>query len=123
MVLPLRPRETAASLQSCQLLVRGLKFDISFPCPRASHVPASPTVPKPQASPEGQRIFDKLLKACNEVAWKGESILVLKEICVNPPYAAGDCALIGAGGAFAGGGMNEGSLERVRKIVRAAAQS
>lgn len=71
-----------------------------------------------RASPEGQKIFDKLLKACNEVEWKGESILVLKEIRVDPPYTADDCSLIDTASS---GGLGEHSLERVKKIVRAAA--
>jgi len=75
-----------------------------------------------RASPEGQKIFDKLLKACNEVVWKGESILVLKEIRVDPPYAPDNCSLITVGGA-AGGGLDVHSLERVKKIVSAAQQS
>lgn len=93
-----------------------------------------------QASPTGQKIFDKLLKACNEVVWKGESIVVLKEIRVDPPYTAENCVLIkgggggGGGGARRGGGndaaggdggsasggLDEHSLERVKKIVLAA---
>ncbi|KAL7524500.1 hypothetical protein ACHAXR_000601, partial [Thalassiosira sp. AJA248-18] len=72
-----------------------------------------------KASPEGQKIFDKLLKACNEVVWKGESILVLKEIRVDPPYTPDYCSLI-AGGS---GGLDEHSLERVKKIVMAASTS
>jgi len=72
-----------------------------------------------RASPEGQKIFDKLLKACYEVEWKGESILVLKEIRVDPPYTADKCSLINT----ASGELGEHSLERVKKIVRAAASS
>lgn len=70
-----------------------------------------------RASPEGQKIFDKLLKACNEVVWKGESILVLKEIRVDPPYTADKCSLINNG---TSGGLDEHSLERVKKIVKSA---
>ena len=71
-----------------------------------------------KASSEGQKIFDKLLKACNEVEWVGESILVLKEICVDPPYAADNCSLIK--NRSGGGGLDVHSLERVKKIVSAA---
>lgn len=71
-----------------------------------------------RASPEGQLIFDKLLKACNEVVWKGESILVLKEIRVDPPYAVSNCSLINDSG-----GLLKHSLERVKKIVQAATRS
>lgn len=71
-----------------------------------------------QASPEGQKIFDKLLKACNEVVWtRGESILVLNHIRVDPPYTAESCVLL----ASSSGGLDEHSLERVKKIVSAAA--
>jgi hypothetical protein len=67
-----------------------------------------------QASPKGQVVFDRLLKACNEVVWKGESIIVLKQIQVDPPYAQENCKLLQAGSAQAGG-----SLDRVQKIVAA----
>jgi len=70
-----------------------------------------------KASPEGQVVFDRLLKACNEVVWSGESILVLNQISVDPPYGSEDCRLIqSAGGDVA---LNEGSLERVKRIVGA----
>eukprot|EP00980_Cylindrotheca_fusiformis_P030991 scaffold25694_cov127-Cylindrotheca_fusiformis.AAC.22 len=70
----------------------------------------------PKASPKGQIVFDRLLKACNEVVWKGESIIVLKQIQVDPPYAQENCKLLQGGSAQAGG-----SLDRVQKIVAAAA--
>jgi len=73
-----------------------------------------------KATPEGQKIFDKLLKACNEVVWKGESILVLKEIRVDPPYTPENCTLINVAGGSSG--LNVHSLERVKKIVMAAQQ-
>ena len=75
-----------------------------------------------KASPEGQKIFDKLLKACNEVVWKGESILVLKEIRVDPPYTPDNCTLINVAGGSSSG-LDVHSLERVKKIVMAATQS
>jgi hypothetical protein len=50
------------------------------------------------------------------VVWKGESILVLKEIRVDPPYAPENCSLINNGG----GALDMHSLERVKKIVSAA---
>ncbi|KAL7554353.1 hypothetical protein ACHAWF_018615 [Thalassiosira exigua] len=71
-----------------------------------------------RASPEGQKIFDKLLKACNDVVWRGESILVLKQIRVDPPYDADSCSLIGTAG-----GLDAHSLERVKKIVAAASSA
>jgi len=66
------------------------------------------------ATPEGQTIFDRLLKACNEVVWEGESILVLQVIRVDPPYGPDNCKII-SGGAGAGG-----SLDRIKKIVASA---
>ena len=65
-----------------------------------------------QASPEGQIIFDKLLKACNEVSLDGQSILVLNHIRVDPPYHPENCTLVDRSG-----GLDEHSLERVKKIV------
>jgi len=67
-----------------------------------------------KATPEGQAVFDKLLKACNEVEWSGESIMVLNQIRVDPPYGCENCKLVQKGGDVA---LNEGSLERVKKIV------
>ena len=58
-------------------------------------------------------IFDRLLKACNEVVWKEESIIVLNSIRVDPPYREENCKLLKAGSA-------QGSLNRVQKIVAAA---
>mmetsp|Transcript_16647 Transcript_16647/g.16072 ORF Transcript_16647/g.16072 Transcript_16647/m.16072 type:complete len:217 (-) Transcript_16647:375-1025(-) len=66
-----------------------------------------------KATSEGQAVFDRLLKACNQVIWRGESILVLNQIRVDPPYGSNDCTLLQTGG------LNEGSLERVKKIVEA----
>lgn len=73
-----------------------------------------------QASPAGQLVFDKLVKACGEVVWKGESILVLKHVQVDPPYGPEDCKIVqrNATGKKA---LDDGSLERVKKIVAAAA--
>lgn len=65
-----------------------------------------------KATPLGQKIFDKLLKACNEVSWNEQSILVLNHIRVDPPYAPENCILIDKSG-----GLDEHSLERVKKIV------
>ena len=65
-----------------------------------------------KATPQGQKIFDKLLKACNEVSWQGESILVLNHIRVDPPYTPEHCTLVDRSG-----GLDEHSLERVKKIV------
>eukprot|EP00804_Cyclotella_cryptica_P015687 CCRYP_018921-RA/>CCRYP_018921-RA protein AED:0.19 eAED:0.19 QI:300/1/1/1/1/1/2/1176/212 len=71
-----------------------------------------------KATPAGQKIFDKLLKACNEVVWDGESILVLNHIRVDPPYTPEKCNLVDRSG-----GLDDHSLERVKKIVGAAVGS
>lgn len=70
-----------------------------------------------QATFEGQTVFDRLLKACNEVKWNGESIIVLNQIKVDPPYRGENCKLLQTGGPD--GVLNEGSLERVKRIVGA----
>jgi len=67
-----------------------------------------------KATPEGQEVFDRLLKACNEVKWNGESIIVLNNIKVDPPYHSANCKLLKSGGV-----KHEGSLERVKRIVGA----
>lgn len=69
-----------------------------------------------KASPEGQAVFDRLLKACNEVKWSGQAIIVLSQIKVDPPYRGENCKLLKAGG---GDVLNEESLERVKRIVAA----
>lgn len=68
-----------------------------------------------KASTEGQIVFERLLKACNEVKWNGESIIVLSNIQVDPPYKGDNCKLLSS----SGGVMHEGSLERVKRIVGA----
>lgn len=73
-----------------------------------------------KASPVGQAIFDRLVKACNEVVWRAESILVLNQIRVDPPYGKEDCKLLVESVGDAGGSLHEGSLERVKMIVAAA---
>lgn len=70
-----------------------------------------------KASPEGQVVFDRLLKACNEVVWSGESILVLNQIVVDPPYGKDNCQLLKSAGGD--GTLNANSLERVKRIVGA----
>jgi protein LSM12 len=72
--------------------------------------PPSHAMHRIQASPKGQFVFDRLLKACNEVVWKDESIIVLNTIQVDPPYSQEDCKLLQPG-------SGQGSLDRVQKIV------
>jgi len=71
-----------------------------------------------EATPEGQAVFDRLLKACNEVVWEGDSILVVNQVRVNPPYGSDDCTLL-LGLAEPGGELNKISLDRVKRIVGA----
>jgi len=72
-----------------------------------------------KATPEGQAVFYTLLKACNEVSWKGESIVVLREVQVDPPYGPEQCKLINASKKDAN---IEASLERVKRIVAVSSQ-
>jgi hypothetical protein len=64
-------------------------------------------------------VFDRLLKACGEVVWKGNttSILVLNQIQVDEPYLPENCKIISSTGKY--GGLEERSLDRVKKIVAA----
>ena len=100
-----------------------------------------------KASPIGQAVFERLLKACGEVEWKDDttSILVLKQIQVDAPYEPSNCTIVpnnsssgkkntaipqqsrisnSNGGTGGGGGMSleDVSLDRVKKIVAASSQ-
>lgn len=70
-----------------------------------------------QASAEGQKIFDRLIKACGDdnVIWDGTSIKISQEIRVDPPYAQDKCSII------PNTSGTEGSLDRVKKIVASVA--
>lgn len=79
-----------------------------------------------QASAVGQAVFDRLLKACGEVVWESgdsTSIIVLNQVQVDAPYQPENCKIItktGANGRSKQGALEDGSLERVKKIVVAA---
>lgn len=79
-----------------------------------------------KASAVGQAVFDRLLKACGEVVWAtgdAASILVLNQIQVDAPYQPENCKIIsktGPNGRLKQGGLEDGSLDRVKKIVAAA---
>lgn len=79
-----------------------------------------------KATAVGQAVFDRLLKACGEVIWESgdsTSIIVLNQIQVDEPYQPENCKIItktGINGRFKQGALEDGSLERVRKIVAAA---
>jgi dihydroorotate dehydrogenase len=97
-----------------------------------------------QASPIGQAVFERLLKACGEVEWKDDttSILVLKQIQVDAPYEPINCTIVqntsnsvankkstavppqsrssnsnGGTGGSSGMTLEDVSLDRVKKIV------
>ena len=67
-----------------------------------------------QATPEGQAVFDTLLKACFDVVWNGQSIVVVGKVQVDPPYSPAQCKVINGSEMDA---SIEASLERVQKIV------
>ena len=98
-----------------------------------------------KASPIGQAVFERLLKACNEVIWKDDttSIVVLHQIQVDEPYGPDNCFIIQSSNnstttttttnnntdmkyqrhnssGSSGGGLEDGSLDRVKKIVASA---
>eukprot|EP00538_Stauroneis_constricta_P009478 CAMPEP_0119556134 /NCGR_PEP_ID=MMETSP1352-20130426/8174_1 /TAXON_ID=265584 /ORGANISM="Stauroneis constricta, Strain CCMP1120" /LENGTH=179 /DNA_ID=CAMNT_0007603037 /DNA_START=361 /DNA_END=900 /DNA_ORIENTATION=- len=64
----------------------------------------------PKASAFGQAVFDRLVKACNEVSWDGNSIIVMSQIRVDPPYGQDNCKPIKTGKGASG-------LDRIQKIV------
>jgi hypothetical protein len=61
-----------------------------------------------------------LLKACSVVVWKEESIVVLAQIQVDPPYSPESCKIVQRKGNNA---LEDGSLDRVKKIVAAASST
>jgi hypothetical protein len=73
-----------------------------------------------QATAEGQAVFDRLLKACAVVVWKEESIMVLNQIQVDPPYSPESCKIIQRKGSNP---LEDGSLDRVKMIVAATAST
>lgn len=72
------------------------------------------------ATPRAQMIFDLLVKGCNVVSWgEGNSIIVLNQVRVDPPYKPESCIWIGSNksGDKESKSLEEGSLERVKRIV------
>jgi hypothetical protein len=72
------------------------------------------------ATPRAQMIFDLLVKGCNVVSWgEGDSIIVLNQVRVDPPYKPESCTWIGSNksGEKETKSLEEGSLERVKRIV------
>mmetsp|Transcript_20209 Transcript_20209/g.28787 ORF Transcript_20209/g.28787 Transcript_20209/m.28787 type:complete len:217 (-) Transcript_20209:155-805(-) len=71
------------------------------------------------ATPRAQMIFDLLVKGCNVVSWGDEnSIIVLNQVRVDPPYKPESCTWIGLkAGDKETKPLEEGSLERVKRIV------
>lgn len=71
------------------------------------------------ATPRAQMIFDLLVKGCNVVSWGDKnSIIVLNQVRVDPPYKPESCTWIGLkAGDKETKPLEEGSLERVKRIV------
>ncbi|XP_050388616.1 protein LSM12 [Patella vulgata] len=57
-------------------------------------------------SPEGQNLFYAIVKTINEVKWDQQTIVVMDEVSIEPPYRLEDCK---------GKGQ---MLDHVKKIVR-----
>jgi protein LSM12 len=51
--------------------------------------------------------------------WKGESIIVLDHIQVDPPYGAENCRILSSPNGKQQGALADSSLGRVKKIVAA----
>lgn len=69
-------------------------------------------------------MFEKLLKACGEVIWTDQtSILVNGNICVEAPYEPGNEKFVaGKNGNSKKNTLDDGSFDRVKKIVAAAVE-
>lgn len=61
----------------------------------------------PNASPEGQAIFDGLNKTM-DCTWIQNSIVVLDQVRIEPPYGTDDCFSLDG---------NQASLDRIRKVL------
>lgn len=61
----------------------------------------------PSASPEGQAIFDGLNKTM-DCTWLQNSIVVLDQVRIEPPYGTDDCFSIDG---------NQSALDRIRKVL------
>jgi len=77
-----------------------------------------------EASGRAQSLFDRLVRACNDVSWSSDgngTIVVLDQVKIVTPYTPEDCSLC-AGLATSSGGarsvaLAQESLARVRRIV------
>jgi protein LSM12 len=63
------------------------------------------------ATPEGQATFDVLAKTM-ECEWHGESIIVLEQVCIDPPYATSNCRRLKS--------CPQAALDRVCKVSSSA---
>jgi len=78
-----------------------------------------------KVSPEGQEVFDRLLKACGEVVWQSDTnviCVVNSHIKVDPPYKVEnvhyyDSTSTSGSNKNNNNGKNQAGLERVQKIV------
>mmetsp|Transcript_34539 Transcript_34539/g.67967 ORF Transcript_34539/g.67967 Transcript_34539/m.67967 type:complete len:295 (-) Transcript_34539:98-982(-) len=72
-----------------------------------------------EASGRAQSLFDRLVRACNDVSWSSDgngTIVVLDQVKIVSPYTPEDCSLCaGLGGRSVA--MAQESLARVRRIV------
>lgn len=66
-----------------------------------------------KASARGQQVYDMLYRACADVLWKDETIVVLSQYEVEPPYLPENCKMVVGETKKS---LHEG-LERVKKIV------
>mmetsp|Transcript_6425 Transcript_6425/g.18109 ORF Transcript_6425/g.18109 Transcript_6425/m.18109 type:complete len:89 (+) Transcript_6425:622-888(+) len=77
-----------------------------------------------KASSEGQDVFDRLLKACGQVTWNNETIIVLDSVRVDPPYLPENCQMLlvqqnssNSNNNSKSSNSSQEALERVQKIV------
>ncbi|KAL4222005.1 protein with role in RNA processing [Mactra antiquata] len=58
-------------------------------------------------SPEGQKVFNAIVKTISDVRWDRQNIVVMEEVTIRPPYGLEDCK----------GREGSKALEHVKKIV------
>lgn len=59
-------------------------------------------------SPEGQKVFNAIVKTINDAKWDRQNIIVMEEVTIRPPYGLEDCK----------GKEGSKALEHVKKIVQ-----
>ncbi|KAJ8314239.1 hypothetical protein KUTeg_008800 [Tegillarca granosa] len=58
-------------------------------------------------TPEGQKVFNAIVKTINEARWEGKNIVIMEEVTIRPPYGVEDVK----------GKDGSKVLEHVKKIV------